>query len=102
MKELVERLFGAVPSGVGSQRKDLRLDPAQIRDVLEQGASWAISQGFGSSADLDTIEAGGCLRGAAIAEVSQRAKERGRNQLGTLGSGNHFVEIGYVAEIFDP
>jgi len=102
MKELVESLFRAVPSGVGSHRKDLRLQPAQIKEVLERGASWAISQGFGTSADLDTIEAGGRIGGADIEQVSQRAMERGRNQLGTLGSGNHFVEIGYVAEIFDP
>ncbi len=102
MKELVERLFRAVPSGVGSQRKDLRLEPRQIREVLEQGAAWAIAQGFGSSADLDTIEAGGRIGGARVEEVSDRAMQRGRNQLGTLGSGNHFVEIGYVEEIFDP
>lgn len=101
MKELVERLFRAVPSGVGSHRKDLRLETRQIKEVLEQGASWAISHGFGSRADLDTIEAGGRIGEAVVEEVSDRAMQRGRNQLGTLGSGNHFVEIGYVEEIFD-
>jgi tRNA-splicing ligase RtcB (3'-phosphate/5'-hydroxy nucleic acid ligase) len=101
MKELVEELFRAVPSGVGSHRKDLRLETGQIKEVMEQGASWAIAHGFGSPSDLDTIEAAGRIGGVAVGEVSQRAMERGRNQLGTLGSGNHFVEIGYVDEIFD-
>src|SRR5262245_58052246 len=101
MKELVDRLFRAVPSGVGSHRQDLRLEPGQMRQVLEQGASWAIAQGYGSSADRDSIEAGGRIAGANVEGVSERAMQRGRNQLGTLGSGNHFVEIGYVEEIFD-
>jgi len=101
MKDLVESLFRNVPSGVGSHRKDLRLEAKELREVLLKGASWAISQGFGLGADLDAIEAGGRIGGADPEEVSDRAVERGRNQLGTLGSGNHFVEIGYVADIYD-
>jgi tRNA-splicing ligase RtcB (3'-phosphate/5'-hydroxy nucleic acid ligase) len=101
MRDLVEGLFRNVPSGVGSHRKDLRLSGAEILKVMETGAAWAITQGYGSRADLDTIEAGGRIAGAGPEEVSVRAIERGRNQLGTLGSGNHFVEIGYVEEVYD-
>ena len=101
MKELVEHLFRAIPSGIGSHRKDLRLDAAEIRKVMDRGASWAVARGFGSQADLDGIESMGRIGSAVPELVSARAVERGRNQLGTLGSGNHFVEIGYVAEIFD-
>src|SRR5438093_3445391 len=101
MKDLVESLFRNVPSGVGSHRKVLRLEAKELREVLLKGASWAVSRGFGLGADLEAIEAGGRIGGADPEEVSPRAVERGRNQLGTLGSGNHFVEIGYVAEIYD-
>jgi tRNA-splicing ligase RtcB len=101
MKQLVAILFQNVPSGVGSHRKDLRLDAKDLREVMSRGASWAVSRGFGSASDLDSIEAMGCLSGADPSEVSSRAMERGRSQIGTLGSGNHFVEIGYVDEIYD-
>jgi tRNA-splicing ligase RtcB len=101
MKELVEHLFRAIPSGVGSHRKDLRLEASEIRKVMRQGAAWAVTQGFGSSSDLERIESSGRISAAVPELVSERAVERGRNQLGTLGSGNHFVEIGYVAEVFD-
>jgi tRNA-splicing ligase RtcB len=101
LKDLVIQLFRNIPSGVGSHRKDLRLDVPELRRVLEKGAGWAVARGFGSHADLDSIEEGGRIGGADPGQVSDRALERGRNQLGTLGSGNHFVEIGYVAEVFD-
>ena len=101
MKDLVEGLFRNIPSGVGSHRKDLRLDVRELRRVLERGAGWGVSRGYGGAADLDCIEEGGCIAGAGPDLVSDRALERGRNQLGTLGSGNHFVEVGYVAEIHD-
>src|SRR5881628_2404217 len=101
MKDLVTDLFRNVPSGVGSHRKDLRLDVKELRRVLAVGAPWAVSRGFGGAADLEVIEAGGRIEEGDPALVSERAQERGRNQLGTLGSGNHFVEIGYVAEIHD-
>jgi len=101
MKDLVVRLFQNIPSGVGSHRKDLRLEVKELRRVLEKGAGWGASRGYGGSADLDCIEEGGCIPGARPDLVSERALERGRNQLGTLGSGNHFVEVGYVAEIHD-
>jgi len=99
--ELVEALFVNIPSGVGSHRKDLKLNREEQRQVLRKGARWAVERGYGDSSDLEHIEAEGCLNGADPEEVSERAMERGRDQLGTVGSGNHFVEVGYVAEVFD-
>jgi len=99
--ELVEALFVNIPSGVGSRRKDLKLNREEQRQVLRKGARWAVEKGYGDSSDLEHIEAEGCLKGADPEEVSERAMERGRDQLGTVGSGNHFVEVGYVAEVFD-
>jgi tRNA-splicing ligase RtcB len=76
------------------------LNRTELDRVLAQGAQWAVNNGFGTVRDLECIEAGGCLDGNPDA-VSKRAKERGRNQVGTVGSGNHFVEVGYVAEVYD-
>lgn len=101
VKDLVEALFINIPSGVGSHRKDLKLSREEERRVLKKGARWAIEKGFGSSEDLDHIEEHGCIEGGDPDGVSEKAMERGRAQLGTVGSGNHFVEVGYVAEIFD-
>jgi len=101
MPDLVAALFRNVPSGVGSSRKDLRLSMGEVKQVLEKGAAWAVSRGFGSAADLDHIEAGGRIPGPDPEAVSARALERGRAQLGTLGSGNHFAEIQRVDEVFD-
>jgi tRNA-splicing ligase RtcB (3'-phosphate/5'-hydroxy nucleic acid ligase) len=101
IKEIVESLFRNIPSGVGSHRKDLRLSRKEQEKVLTLGARWAVKEGFGHPEDLDHIEEGGCLEGARPDLVSDRAMERGKDQLGTLGSGNHFVEIGYVEAIYD-
>ena len=101
IKEIVDALFRNIPSGVGSHRKDFKLSPKDQEKVLFQGASWAIRQGYGSDRDLEHIEEGGCLEGARPDLVSDRALERGKDQLGTLGSGNHFVEVGYVETIYD-
>ena len=101
VRELVEALFTNIPSGVGSHRKDLKLNREEERRVLKKGARWAVEKGFGSSEDLDHIEEHGCIEGGDPDRVSERAMERGRAQLGTVGSGNHFVEVGYVAEVFD-
>ncbi|HET6372320.1 MAG TPA: RtcB family protein, partial [Candidatus Polarisedimenticolia bacterium] len=94
-------MFKNIPSGVGSSRRDMKLSHAEVRKVLGGGASWAVSAGFGTAADLECIEAGGRIEGADPEAVSDRALERGRAQLGTLGSGNHFGEIQRVAEIYD-
>ena len=101
MRELVEALFVNIPSGVGSHRKDLKLNREEQRRVLKKGARWAVERGFGTAEDLDHIEEQGCIEGGDPDRVSERAMERGKAQLGTLGSGNHFVEVGYVAEVFD-
>jgi len=101
MKELVDALFTNIPSGVGSHRKDLKLGREEERRVLKKGAKWAVERGFGTADDLGHIEEEGCIEGSDSDCVSERALERGRAQLGTVGSGNHFVEVGYVAEVFD-
>lgn len=102
MKDLVAALFKNIPSGVGSQRADLKLTEQNERLVLTRGAQWAVAEGFGTQADLDHIEESGCLAGANPEIISKEAYKRGRPQLGTLGSGNHFVEIGCVEEIYNP
>ncbi len=101
LAELADALFAAVPSGVGSARSDLRLNDGQLDRVLAQGARRVVEMGFGDELDLEAIEAGGRLAEADPRQVSKRARERGRDQLGTLGSGNHFVEVGFVDETYD-
>jgi tRNA-splicing ligase RtcB len=101
LREIVAQMFNAVPTGVGAHRRDLSLGKAQLRAVMHQGAAWAVNEGFGRARDLAHIEEGGALDGADPDLVSGRALERGGNQLGTLGSGNHFAEVQYVAEIYD-
>ncbi len=102
IKALANALYQNVPSGVGSHRKDLRLSVEDEKKVLRDGAGWAVHNGFGTLNDLDHIEDGGCIDGANPELVSDRALQRGRNQLGTLGSGNHFLEIDIVEAISDP
>jgi tRNA-splicing ligase RtcB (3'-phosphate/5'-hydroxy nucleic acid ligase) len=94
-------MFSRVPTGVGAHRRDLKLAKEDLRRVLEQGAAWAIRNGYGHDDELERIEEGGRLPGADPDLVSPRAFERGATQLGTLGSGNHFAELQYVAEIYD-
>ena len=101
LREVVKRFFDSIPTGVGAARRDLQLSQRELRGVLEEGARWAVDAGFGDESDLATIEEGGRLPGADPDEVTDRAFHRGANQLGTLGSGNHFAEILYVAEVFD-
>ena len=101
LAQLADALFRNVPSGVGSERRDLRLSAAEERRALTDGARWAVHRGFGNDEDLAHIEEGGVLSGADPELVSERAIERGRAQLGTLGSGNHFLEIDEVEEIHD-
>lgn len=94
-------MYRNVPTGVGRGRRDLRLSQSDLGGVLEHGAAWAVRRGFGRSEDLERIEEGGRLPGADPDLVSARAFERGHTQLGTLGSGNHFAELQYVAEVYD-
>ena len=101
MEDLVNTLFNNIPSGVGSRRQDFKLTGSAFKKVLKDGTRWAVQEGFGEASDLDHIEAGGRIEGADPDLVSEFAMNRGKDQLGTLGSGNHFVEVGYVCEIFD-
>jgi tRNA-splicing ligase RtcB (3'-phosphate/5'-hydroxy nucleic acid ligase) len=98
---LVDLLFSSIPSGVGSHRKDLKLSKKEFDAVLATGARWAVEHSLGDSENLDFIEEHGVISGAEPDLISKRAFERGKDQLGTLGSGNHFIEVGYVAEVFD-
>ncbi|NUM33527.1 MAG: RtcB family protein [Candidatus Brocadiae bacterium] len=100
LRNLVNGLFQSVPSGVGSHSR-LRPGKKDFQEILEKGAKWAISQGYGSQDDLDHIEENGCIAGADSELVSPRAKERGLPEVGTLGAGNHFLEIDVITEIYD-
>jgi len=100
LPELVAALHREVPSGVGSTGS-LRLSGDDPDKVLRQGSRWTVSRGFATEEDVAYTESGGCFSGADPEAVSDVAKRRGRDQLGTLGSGNHFLEIDEVAEVFD-
>jgi len=100
IKDLTAVLYQRIPTGVGSTGY-VKLSGKDQKKVLEEGARWAVRNGFGSLQDLETTEDGGCLNGADPEQVSARALERGKQQLGTLGSGNHFLEIEVVQDIFD-
>jgi len=100
LKDLVTDLFKSIPSGVGSKGA-VRLSPSQLDEVLVKGVSWAINQGYGTNDDADVCEENGQIANANPNKVSERARKRGAPQLGSLGSGNHFLEIQKVAEIHD-
>jgi tRNA-splicing ligase RtcB len=101
MRELVQALFNHIPSGLGS-RGSVSLSQKEILKVATQGAQWAIKNGFGQMEDLEKTEDHGIMKEADPSVLSQRAITRGLDQLGTLGSGNHFLEIQVVDQIFDP
>lgn len=101
LHDLVAGLYRDIPCGVGSEGAIPTLSAKDIRKVLETGSKWAIQQGYGTDADLDATEDRGCIPGADSEAVSERAISRGESQLGTLGSGNHFAEIGVVERIYD-
>ncbi|MBI4056852.1 MAG: RtcB family protein [Elusimicrobia bacterium] len=100
ISKLMDALFHAVPSGVGSEGP-VSLSKLEMQQVFKKGAPWAIEKGYGNREDAETIEDGGFLEGADPLLPSTRSVERGRNQLGTLGSGNHFLEVQEVDEIYD-
>lgn len=102
IQPLTEALFRAVPAGVGSSRPELKLDEGDLEGLMSEGLGWAVAAGFASEVDRERVEERGCLAGAAPSEVSERARKRGRGQVGTLGSGNHFAEVGVVEEVYDP
>ena len=100
LKELVPALFNAIPCGVGSKGK-LRLDDSQLDQVLINGCEWAVENNYGVKEDLKHIEENGKMPGADSKKVSDLAKKRGKPQLGTLGAGNHFLEIQKVTDTYD-
>jgi tRNA-splicing ligase RtcB (3'-phosphate/5'-hydroxy nucleic acid ligase) len=100
LEQLIHALFSAVPSGLGSESK-LKLSEKELDNVLFKGAAWAIEKGFGAKEDLIFTEESGCLQNANPEKVSLKAKNRGLPQLGTLGSGNHFLEIQIVDQIYE-
>lgn len=101
LEELVSALNQNCPSGVGT-KGSLRLTSDELDQVCRDGSRWALQKGYASQADLRRTEEAGRLEGADPAKVSKRAKERGREQIGTLGAGNHFIEVEVVDQVFDP
>lgn len=101
-RALLNALFHLIPSGVGHGHKGKALTHADYRNLVHLGARWSIQQGYGLEQDLEHIESHGCIPGADLDAVSSYAQERGKDQLGSIGSGNHFVEIGEVQKIFLP
>jgi tRNA-splicing ligase RtcB len=100
-KSLADSLFRQIPAGVGS-KGTITLDAIEMNAMLAGGAHWAVERGWGELRDLERIEEHGRMAGAEPEHVSDRAKERQRREMGTLGSGNHYLEVQAVAEIFDP
>ena len=100
MKELADQIFRDIPSGIGGHGL-VKVSMKEIDEVMMKGARWALAQGYAWPEDVESMEGGGALNGANPDRVSQRAKQRGMPQLGTLGSGNHFLEIQVIETVFD-
>ena len=100
LDNLASALNDNCPSGVG-QGGEVRLDTRELERLVENGARWALQNGYATEADLERTEEGGCIDGADASKVSERALARGRTQVGTLGAGNHFIEVDVVDEVFD-
>lgn len=100
-KELADLLFKKIPAGVGSQ-SGINLNAQEMEKMLLGGARWAVEKGFGESSDLAFIEEQGQMKGATPGTISNKAKERQRVEMGTLGSGNHYLEVQEVRELFHP
>jgi len=101
IKELLEEMFKKIPCGVG-RGSDIHLDDKELEKVMTMGAKWAVNNGYGNEDDLIHCESNGCLPWPKPSKVSHKARARGRKQLGTLGAGNHFLEIQFVDEIYMP
>ncbi len=100
LSQLADKLFATIPAGVGEEG-NIHLNPQQLDQVLHGGAQWAVKQGYGNSADLEYVEENGRVAGAVPENVSEFAKKRQRGEMGTLGSGNHYLEVQVVEHIFD-
>ncbi|MBI9076642.1 MAG: RtcB family protein [Desulfatibacillum sp.] len=101
LDKIADALYQGIPCGVGSTGF-VKLNQKEAKQVLKQGSRWAVSHGMGTDGDLERTEESGCMTAADPDTVSERALQRGLKQLGTLGSGNHFLEIGVVEEVYDP
>jgi len=99
-KQIADSLFRQIPAGVGSTGA-ITLDAIDMEAMLSGGAGWAVERGWGEARDLERIEDNGCMAGGEPEQVSDRAKKRQRREMGTLGSGNHYLEVQAVVEIFD-
>ncbi len=102
IRDIVHALYRHVPCGLGSHGAIEKLSDKALRQVLRKGSRWAVDKGYGNEKDLEKTEDTGCMEGADPAKVSERAVKRGLSQLGTLGSGNHFLEVGVVDTVYDP
>src|ERR1051325_7640035 len=100
VRDLINQIFRDVPCGTGKESQ-LRLSHTDLDEVLATGVKWMVERGYGEPADMEFCEERGQMRGADPDQVSKRAKERGRPQAGSLGSGNHFLEVQYVQQVFD-
>ena len=100
IEQLIAELFANIPSGLGSEGK-IRVNKKELDKVLTKGSRWVIEKGYGEAEDIVVTEEEGCMKGANPDKVSSKAKKRGIPQLGTLGSGNHFLEVEVVDEIYD-
>jgi tRNA-splicing ligase RtcB len=101
VRDLIATLYQSCPSGVGGKGR-VRVSQRELNELVTQGAKWALKRGLARQEDVDRTEEQGCLAGADPSKVSARAKERGRPQVGSLGGGNHFLEIDVVEEVYDP
>jgi tRNA-splicing ligase RtcB len=101
IEPLVNDLFTNIPSGLGSEGK-IKASQKELDEVMVQGSRWALERGYGLPEDITATEESGCLKGTNVGKVSAKAKKRGLPQLGTLGSGNHFLEVAVVDEIYNP
>ena len=100
LPKLADALFRDIPAGVGEEG-EIKLAPQELEPVLAGGAQWAVAHGYGAAADLEFVEEHGCMQGAQPANVSELAKKRQRGEMGTLGSGNHYLEVQVVETIYD-
>ena len=100
IRDLTDTIFKMVPSGVGREGK-ISVSREEAESLLLKGAKWALEKGYGWPDDIERCEEGGAMQGADPSRVSRKAYERGKGQVGTLGSGNHFIEVGYVEEVYD-
>lgn len=100
-RDVAHELSRSVPAGVGSRGR-IHLDDDEIEAMLEGGARWAVERGYGTATDLERVEEHGCMGGAVASAVSSKARHRQQDEMGTLGSGNHYLEVQRVAEVYDP